>query len=80
MLGRAREASGADLEHVEGPEIKGTVELTDWVLMRADGTGEVDVRGTIYTDDGANIYIFYTGILDMSKGGPPRPDSHRDSL
>jgi hypothetical protein len=52
---------------VDGPGIKGTIELTDWVLMRPDGAGEVDVRGTIKTEDGANIYIYYTGILDMSK-------------
>lgn len=52
---------------VEGDRIKGTIELTDWVLMRSDGIGEVDVRGTIKTDDGANIYIHYTGVLDMTK-------------
>lgn len=58
---------------VDGPGIKGKIELTDWVLMRPDSAGEVDVRGTIKTDDGANIYIYYTGILDMSKAAGAAP-------
>ncbi len=72
-IGKGTRSIGGGPGRVEGPQIKGTVELTDWVLMRADGTGEVDVRGTIHTGDGANIYIYYTGILDMSKGGPRGP-------
>ena len=72
-IGKGTRSIGGGPGRVEGPQIKGTVELTDWVLTRADGAGEVDVRGTIHTDDGANIYIYYTGILDMSKGGPRGP-------
>jgi hypothetical protein len=72
-IGKGTRSIGGGPGRVEGPQIKGMVELTDWVLMRADGAGEVDVRGTIHTDDGANIYIYYTGILDMSKGGTRGP-------
>ena len=39
----------------------------DWLLMRPDGAGELDVRATIKTDDGELVYIYYRGILD----GPP---------
>ena len=71
--GKGTRAIGGGPGWVDGPGIKGTVELTDWVMTRPDGVGEVDVRGTIKTDDGANIYIYYTGILDPSKGGSKVP-------
>ena len=48
----------------EGPGIKGTIHATDWFLNRSDGLGEPDVRGTMKTDDGALIYMRYTGLLD----------------
>jgi len=50
---------------VSGPNIKGDVLPTgaDWVLLRPDGAGELDVRGTIRTDDGELIYTYYRGIL-----------------
>lgn len=49
---------------VEGPEIKATVLEGggDWLTMRTDGVGELDVRGTMRTDDGALIYVHYTGL------------------
>lgn len=72
-IGKGTRSIGGGPGPVEGPQIKGTIELTDWVLFRADGIGEVDVRGTIRTNDGANIYMQYTGYLDMSKGGTRGP-------
>ena len=66
-IGKGTRSIGGGPGRVEGPQIKGAIELTDWVLMRPDGAGEVDVRGTIRTDDGAVIYIYYTGILDLTK-------------
>jgi hypothetical protein len=33
----------------------------DWLLIRADGVAELDVRGTLATDDGAFIYTQYRG-------------------
>ena len=55
----------------EGPAIKGEVLPGggDWLLLRPDGAGELDVRATLRTDDGHLIYTYYRGILDG------RPDS-----
>lgn len=51
----------------EGPGLKGTVlSGGDWFLMLANGAGELDVRGTFRTDDGALIYISYRGVLAAS--------------
>lgn len=33
----------------------------DWVINRHDGTMVIDVRLTLRTDDGANIYLTYQG-------------------
>lgn len=49
----------------EGPKLKGTVADAaggDWVTLGADGTLYLDVRLTLMTDDGAAIYMAYTGI------------------
>ena len=53
---------------VEGPKIKGVVLPGggDWVLVRPDGVGELDVRTTLRTDDGHLIYSHYHGIFDAS--------------
>lgn len=50
---------------VDGPRVKGTLLSSggDWVTMRAGGSGLLDVRVTIQTDDGATIYMEYKGIL-----------------
>src|SRR3990167_9281909 len=52
----------------EGPKVKGQVLLGggDWLLLRPDGAGELDVRGTLRTDDGHLIYSYYRGILHTS--------------
>ena len=34
----------------------------DWLLLRPDGAGQLDVRITIKTDDDALIYMRYEGI------------------
>jgi hypothetical protein len=49
----------------EGPKMKGTVADSaggDWVTLGADGTMYLDVRLTLLTDDGAAIYMGYTGV------------------
>jgi len=53
---------------VEGPKIKGEVLPGggDWLLFRPDGAGEIDVRGTLRTDDGHLIYTYYHGIINAS--------------
>jgi hypothetical protein len=52
----------------EGPRLKGEVLPGggDWFLVRPDGVGELDVRATVRTHDGALIYASYRGIIDAS--------------
>ena len=52
----------------EGPKLRGEVLITggDWLLHRADGVFELDVRRTLRTDDGHHIYAAYRGILTGS--------------
>jgi len=52
----------------EGPKLKGKVLPGggDWLLLRPDGAGELDVRATMRTDDGHIIYVYYRGILHAS--------------
>ena len=47
----------------EGPRMKGTVKgpAGDWLTLRADGTGLLDVRLLLETDDGAVILMTYKG-------------------
>ena len=44
----------------------------DWLTLRRDGVGILDVRATIETDDGALIYVAYTGILETGEDGYQR--------
>ena len=48
----------------EGPRMRGEVlpDGGDWLLARADGVLEQDVRITLRTDDSAYIYVRYAGI------------------
>ena len=39
----------------------------DWVLIGADGFSRVDVRVQIQTDDGAVLYLAYTGLLELNE-------------
>jgi hypothetical protein len=41
----------------------------DWLTIRRDGVGMLDVRMTIETHDGALIYVTYTGVSDMGEDG-----------
>ena len=52
----------------EGPKLRGEVLPGggDWLLLRPDGAGELDVRGTLRTDDGHLIYTYYRGIIHAS--------------
>ena len=49
----------------EGPKIKGQVHDAaggDWVIVRPDGMMSLDVRLCLLTDDGASIFMTYTGL------------------
>jgi hypothetical protein len=47
-----------------GPRLKGTVigPSADWAVARADGSLKLDVRVLLRTEDGADIYMSYSGI------------------
>jgi Protein of unknown function (DUF3237) len=54
----------------EGPRLRGTVlpgGSADWLLLRADGVLELDLRATLSTDDGALISMRSFGL----RHGPP---------
>ncbi len=48
----------------EGPRMKGAIMPGggDWLLLRADGSLQLDVRLTLQTDDDALIYMTYRGF------------------
>jgi hypothetical protein len=50
----------------EGDRLRGTVLAGggDWVTANADGTSALDLRITLQTDDGALIYMTFTGVRD----------------
>jgi hypothetical protein len=52
---------------VEGPRINGRVRAGggDW-LLTSESHHELDVRGTIETDDGALVYLSYRGVLKVT--------------
>lgn len=54
----------------EGDRIKGKqkgVAAADWLTVGPEGTGTLDVRATLETDDGALIFSSYRGRLDTSQ-------------
>ena len=53
----------------EGPRLRGKLLPSggDWLLVDANGTGYLDVRGTFETDDGARIYVHYHGVLELNE-------------
>jgi hypothetical protein len=62
MLAVVGQGSGA----ISGDRVRGRVlhgSGGDWFILRRDGAGQLDVRITIQTDDGALIYMRYEGIM-----------------
>jgi len=39
----------------------------DWLVVAPDGTGQIDIRLTLETDDGALIYVQYQGRRDFTQ-------------
>ncbi|MFT4657034.1 MAG: hypothetical protein ACJAXA_003573 [Candidatus Aldehydirespiratoraceae bacterium] len=56
-----------------GPKINATtpngVAAGDWVTLLADGKFALDVRVSLRTDDGADIYVTYTGFGTSNEDG-----------
>jgi hypothetical protein len=56
----------------EGPKLRGIVADAaggDWVKIQPDGTLFLDVRIALQTDDGAAIYMAYSGIGQRGADG-----------
>jgi len=55
--------------HCDGPRLRGKILPGggDWLLLRADGVLELDLRVTLETDDGALIHMASFGL----RHGPP---------
>ena len=56
----------------EGPHLRGEVlpPLSDYLVHRADGITEHDIRVVLRTEDGALIYMEYPGIGHRNSLGP----------
>ncbi|MFT4874608.1 DUF3237 domain-containing protein [Congregibacter sp.] len=56
---------------VNGPRLKGKFLPVgaDWLIIRSDGVGVMDIRATIETRDGALIYVAYNGFIDAGEDG-----------
>ena len=54
---------------VEGERLNGIIQPGggEWFLAGADGFGRIDVRFQMTTNDGANIYFQYFGVLELTE-------------
>lgn len=55
--------------HFEGERLRGTVRASgaDWVVMDGAGYGRIDVRIVLSTEDGANVYVTYRGLIEYNE-------------
>jgi hypothetical protein len=56
---------------VKGDRLRGEMVGTaaaDWLLIGPEGTGTLDVRWALRTDDGGTIFTQYHGRTDVSQG------------
>jgi hypothetical protein len=49
------------------------VASADWMTVDANMIGTIDARGLLETDDGALVYTWYHGRLDLSQGPGTSP-------
>jgi Protein of unknown function (DUF3237) len=56
---------------VKGPKLNGKVRRIggDWMTIRRDGIGLMDVKAVIETQDAALILVEYSGYFDLGKNG-----------
>jgi hypothetical protein len=59
---------------VFGPKMRGRLRPVggDWLFLRPDGVGVLDVRSTMELEDGALIYTTYGGIAELGTDGYER--------
>jgi len=55
----------------EGPNLKGKVlpDGADWFLQLNETSNKIDVRVTLQTNEGENIYVTYQGYLNLNANG-----------
>jgi hypothetical protein len=56
---------------VKGDRLAGAMlgaAAADWAVLCPEGTGTLDIRWTLRTEDGAAIFVQYHGRLDASQG------------
>jgi len=56
---------------ITGPRVRGVLRPVggDWMLVRNDGVGLLDVRTTFELHDGALILVTYSGLVDLGVDG-----------
>jgi Protein of unknown function (DUF3237) len=57
-----------------GPRLCGRLEgrsAADWLTVGPEGTGTIDVRALLKTDDGARVFIQYQGRVDATVARAP---------
>jgi hypothetical protein len=54
-----------------GPELRGRIRPVggDWLTIRPDGVGILDLRATFETEDGALIHAPFTAVIDLGEHG-----------
>jgi hypothetical protein len=57
-----------------GPRLRGRVLPVgaDWLVLRTDGVGTVDIRCTLEAEDGGLIYVTVNGVIDFGPDGYQR--------
>ena len=75
LSGQAPPPEGARFDfHLEGPvsgpKLQGTFSGVDYIYFRADGRGEIDIHGTITTEDGKRIALEAGGVATPEEGSP----------
>lgn len=65
----ARIATTVSAGSVKGDRISGTLigPGADWAIVGTDGYAHIDVRMQIRTDDGADLFVHYTGSIELSE-------------
>lgn len=56
---------------VFGPRLRGRFRAVggDWLLVRTDSIGVLDVRATMELEDGALVYTTYSGVAELAPDG-----------
>ena len=58
-------------DEITGPKLQGRCRAVggDWLTVRTDGVGILDVRTTLESHDGALIDVSYNGVGDLGSNG-----------